>query len=440
MSQAPPHDVGMERIVLGSMMLTPDAIDDTAQIVGGATAFYHPPHMSIYKAIIDSYEAGVPVDPSSVGVQLASTRELSRVGGASYLVELIESVPVSAQVGYYARKVRDLAVARQLAVLAKRAHDAAHTVALTDPGDAIERIRRDLDALDTATTSDDFVEWADLIQPGLDAIEGEGEGGVALAPVSTGIADLDEALNGGLHPGQVIVVAGRTSMGKSVLARTFVRSAAFEQRLTTGMFSIEMTKQEIFNTIVAAECELPLRDVESNQLDDRAWARIARRLGEIGDAPFYLDDSESITVQEIRAKARRLKKKHGLGLLVVDYLQLVDTAGGESRQVAVAEMSRYFKKLAKELMCPVVVLAQLNRGPEQRADKRPNKADLRESGAIENDANVIILIHREEYYDKNSSRRGEADLIIDKNRSGPQRDVVVAAQLHISRFVDMGIR
>src|SRR5919112_1802632 len=271
--------------------------------------------------------------------------------------------------------------------------------------------------------SEDFAVLADMLQPTLDEIEAVGATGGMMTGVPTGFSDLDRLLNG-LHAGQLIIVAGRPGLGKSTVSMDFARNAAIRSNCASAIFSLEMSKIEIVMRLLSAE----------------ARTKLARRMGEISEAPIFVDDTPSMNLMEIRAKARRLKQPHDLKLIVVDYLQLMTSPKRtESRQQEVADLSRGLKLLVKEVECPVIAVSQLNRGPEQRTDKRPQLSDLRESGSIEQDADVVILLHRDDYYDKESPRAGEADFIVAKHRNGPTDTVTVAAQLHLSRFVDMAI-
>ena len=229
-------------------------------------------------------------------------------------------------------------------------------------------------------------------------------------------------------------------MGKSTAGLDIARSAAIHHNHATVIFSLEMGRNEITMRLLSAEARIPLQNMRKGTMREEDWTRLARTMGEVSEAPLFVDDSPNMSLMEIRAKCRRLKQRHDLKLVVVDYLQLM-TSGKrvESRQQEVADLSRGLKLLAKELECPVVALSQLNRGPEQRSDKRPQLSDLRESGAVEQDADIVILLHRDDYYDKESSSAGEADFIVAKHRNGPTDTVTVAAQLHLSRFVDMAI-
>ena len=269
----------------------------------------------------------------------------------------------------------------------------------------------------------------------LDEIEAISKGGGAEG-VMSGFRDLD-LLTHGFHAGNMIVLAARPAVGKSTLGLDIARHAAIHENKCAVIFSLEMSKSEITMRMLSAEARVGLNNIRSGQLSDDDWAKLARRMGEISDAPLFIDDSPNLSMMEIRAKARRLKQRHDLKLIVIDYLQLM-TSGKrvENRQQEVSEFSRQLKLMAKELDIPVIAISQLNRGPEQRTDKRPMLSDLRESGSIEQDADVVILLHREDMYDS-QNRQGEADLHVAKHRNGPTRTIKVSAQLHFARFTDM---
>ena len=254
--------------------------------------------------------------------------------------------------------------------------------------------------------------------------------------IKTGFKDLDSLTNG-LHPGNMIVVAARPAVGKSTLGLDIARNAAIHNGDCSVIFSLEMSRSEITMRMLSAEARVSLNNIRSGALSDDEWARLARRMGEINDAPLFIDDSPNLSMMEIRAKARRLKQRHDLKLVVIDYLQLMSSGKKvENRQQEVSEFSRQLKLLAKELNVPVIAISQLNRSPEQRSDKKPMLSDLRESGSIEQDADVVILLHRDDLYDP-QNRSGEADLIVAKHRNGPTKVVTVASLLHFAKFADM---
>jgi replicative DNA helicase len=271
----------------------------------------------------------------------------------------------------------------------------------------------------------------------VDEIEASGHRGEGMTGVPTGFYELDE-LTHGLHPGQMIVIAARPAVGKSTFALDFARSAAIKNNLATVMFSLEMGRNEIAMRLLSAEATIGLQDLRKGTIKDEQWSKIATTMGRMNDAPLFIDDSPNMSLMEIRAKCRRLKQQHDLKLVILDYLQLMSSGKKvESRQQEVSEFSRALKLLAKELQVPVIALSQLNRGSEQRQDKRPMVSDLRESGSIEQDADMVILLHREDVYDKESPRAGEADILVAKHRNGPTKDIVVAFQGHYSRFANM---
>jgi replicative DNA helicase len=438
MSQDPPNDTAMERIVLGAMMTSPEAVDEVARVITAET-FYLAQHADVFRAIVAAQEAGDPTEPTAIADRLTKSGDLARLGGAPFLVELLQAVPTAANAGWYAGRLADLHVARGLDELAVKTRQLARGLALDEPATAVAQIQDRLDALMVRPDSDDPVPWEALGVPGFDAIDEASHRGDGPTGVPTGLADLDRLLNG-LNTG-LIIVAGRTSMGKSTAARGFLMSAAFRHKLPSVLFTLEMTRQEVFQEVLSAGCRIPNHVIKAGQMSDAEWTRAARFVADTQDVPFYIDDTPAISLAEIRAKARRLHKRHPLGLVVVDYIQLLQTneGRGETRERAVAGIARGLKILSHELDCPVVAVSQLNRGPEQRQNKHPQMSDMRESGSIENDANVIILVHREDYYDKESPRAGEADFIVAKHRGGPTDTCTVAAQLHLSRFVDMAM-
>ncbi len=431
----PPQDNDAEQSVLGSMLLSKDAIADVVEAVRGGD-FYRPAHETIFDAMVDLYGRGEPVDPVTVAAELGRRGELVRVGGAPYLHTLSASVPIAANAGYYAAIVRDKAVLRRLVGAGTRIVQMGYAgEGVVD--DVVDAAQQEVYNVTDRRTSEDYAPLSAIMEATLDEIEAISNRDGGLTGVPTGFADLDELTNG-LHGGQMVIVAARPAVGKSTLALDLCRSASVHHNMTSVIFSLEMTRNEITMRLLSAEAKIPLNHMRNGHMSDDDWAKLARKMGEVSSAPLFIDDSPNMTMMEIRAKARRLKQRHDLRLVVVDYLQLM-TSGKkvESRQVEVSEFSRQMKLLAKELDVPVVALSQLNRGPEQRADKRPMLSDLRESGSLEQDSDVVILLHREDVYEKESTRPGEADLIVAKHRNGPTRDVVVAFQGHYSRFVDM---
>jgi replicative DNA helicase len=434
--RTPPQDLAAEQSVLGGMLLSKDAIADVVETVRG-NDFYRPAHQTIFEAIVDLYGRGEPADAITVADELTKRGEVARVGGAPYLHTLLSSVPTAANAGYYAKIVADKAILRRLVEAGTRIVQLGYSGTGGEVDDIVDRAQSAIYDVTERRSSEDYSILESLLQPTLDEIEASGHRGAGLTGVPTGFTDLD-ALTNGLHPGQLVVIAARPAVGKSTLALDVCRATSIKHRQTSVLFSLEMSKHEITMRLLSAEARIPLQTMRTGQMRDDDWVKLTRRLGEMASAPLYIDDSPNLTMMEIRAKARRLKQRHELRLVVVDYLQLMTSHSRvENRQQEVSQISRSLKLLAKELEVPVIALSQLNRGPEQRTDKRPQLADLRESGAIEQDADIVILMHREDIYERESPRAGEADLIVAKHRNGPTNTIVVAFQGHYSRFVDM---
>ncbi len=434
--RTPPQDLDAERSVLGGMMISKDAIADVVEQIRG-TDFYRPAHEVVYDAIIDLYGRGEPADAITVADELTKRGEIGRIGGAPYLHTLISGVPTAANAGYYARIVRERSVLRKLVEAGTRIVQLGYGTDGGDVDEIVNNAQAEVYAVTERRSSEDYLILGDIIGGAVDEIEAAGHRGEGMIGVPTGFSDLDRLTNG-LHPGQMIVLAARPAIGKSTMGIDIVRSASIKHGLTSVVFSLEMSRNEITMRLLSAEARVHLQKLRNGQMGEDDWAKIAATMGKISEAPLFIDDSPNMSLMEIRAKCRRLKQKHDLKLVVIDYLQLMSSGKRvESRQQEVSEFSRALKLLAKELEVPVIAISQLNRGAEQRTDKRPQMSDLRESGSIEQDADIVILLHREDAYEKESPRAGEADVIVAKHRNGPTDTLVVAFQGHYSRFVDM---
>jgi len=436
--RTPPQDIAAEQCVLGGMLLSKDAIADVVEVLRGHD-FYRPAHELVYETILELYGRGDPADAVTVASELTKRGEIGRIGGAPYLHTLIGTVPTAANAAWYARSVRERAVLRRLVEAGTKIVQLGYAAGGGEVDDLVDQAQAEVYGVTDRRTSEDYLPLSAVMEGALDEIEAISSRGGALVGVPTGFADLDELTNG-LHPGQLVVVAARPAVGKSTLGLDVARSAAIKHGLASVMFSLEMSRNEITMRLLSAEARVPLHHMRSGTMTDDDWGRLARRMGEVSAAPLFIDDSPNMSMMEIRSKCRRLKQRHDLRLVVVDYLQLMQSARRvESRQQEVSELSRNLKLLAKELEVPVIAISQLNRGPEQRTDKKPQLSDLRESGAIEQDADMVILLHREDLYERESPRAGEADLIVAKHRNGPTRTVTVAFQGHYSRFADMAV-
>ncbi|WP_435829092.1 replicative DNA helicase [Saccharopolyspora shandongensis] len=433
----PPQDLAAEQSVLGGMMLSKDAIADVVEVLS-PNDFYRPAHQAIYDCVLDLYGRGEPADAITVSAELERRQELLKVGGAPYLHTLIATVPTAANAGYYAEIVSEKAILRRLVEAGTRivqlGYHGSEGAAIEE---VVDRAQSAIYDVTERKASEDYHVLEELLQPTMDEIDAIASRGGQSQGIPTGFVDLD-GLTNGLHPGQMIIVAARPGVGKSTLGLDIARSASVKHGLGSVIFSLEMSRTEIVMRMLSAEARIRLGDMRGGRMSDDDWTRLARRMSEISEAPLFVDDSPNLTMMEIRAKARRLKQRHDIQLIVLDYLQLM-TSGKrvESRQQEVSEFSRNLKLLAKELEVPLIAISQLNRGPEQRTDKRPQLSDLRESGSLEQDADMVILIHRPDAFERDDPRMGEADLILAKHRAGPTATITVAHQLHYSRFVDM---
>ncbi|NHI19449.1 replicative DNA helicase [Phycicoccus endophyticus] len=431
--RVPPQDLHAEQSVLGSMLLDKDAIADCLEEVK-AHDFYRPAHEAIFDAVLDLFGRGEPADAITVADELSKRGDLARVGGQAYLHQLIQSVPTAANAGYYAEIVHERAVLRRLVEAGTRIVQMGYAQGEGDIDDIVNRAQAEVYSVAEKRGGEDYHALGELLNETMEEIEAASGRTDELIGVPTGFIELDE-LTHGLHPGQMVVVAARPAVGKSTLGIDIVRTAAIKHDMAAAVFSLEMSRTEITMRILSAEATIQLQDLRRGLKNQEQWTKLARIMGKISNAPLFIDDSPNMSLMEIRAKARRLKQQHNLKLVVIDYLQLM-TSGKkvESRQQEVAEFSRALKLLAKELEVPVVAISQLNRGPEQRTDKRPQMSDLRESGSIEQDADVVILLHRDR---SDPERDGEADVIVAKHRNGPTKDLVLAFQGHYSRFNNM---
>jgi replicative DNA helicase len=444
---APPHDILAEMSVLGAMMLTPIAVPDVIDQLQPRD-FYRPNHQTIYTCIVDLYSRGQPCDAIAIA-QALGIKALVRAGGATYLHDLLQAVPTAANAGYYAAIIARKALQRRMVEAGVRIAQIGQQADDDALDDALDRAQAEMYGVTGQRDHDAITTAAGLLQATLDGIEARGNGAEP-DRLPTGFSDLDGMMHGGLKDGQLVVIAARPAIGKSTLGLDIVRACAIHHAATAGgdalIFSLEMSRDEIMQRLLAAEARVGLTNILTGKVSDDDWARLGHAAGRVAEARVHIDDSGSLSIADIRTRARRVAQQcvregRQLRLIVVDYIQLVTSPGRvESRQVEVAGFSRALKLLAKDLGLPVIGISQLNRGPEQRADKTPGLADLRESGAIENDADAVVLLYREDAYYKpggTGPRQGEADLILAKNRNGPTGTATVAFQGHYARFVDM---
>ena len=432
-NRVPPNDVAAEKSTLGGMMLSKDVIGEVSEIVKGSD-FYLPKHEIIFDAIITLFAKGEPADQVAVNEQLTKQGDLQKIGGANYIHELAGFVPTAANASYYASIVADKSILRGLVTMGTRITQMGFA-AQGEPIDLVNEAQAEIFSIGRSARSDEAVQVSDALVSAIDEMEAIAGRNGAHIEIPTGFRELDELTNG-LHPGQLVLIAARPALGKSTLALDFARSAAIKSNQPTVFFSLEMSRAEIAMRLLSAETSIFLHKMRNGTIDSNGWKKIAQKQADLNGAPLYIDDSPNLTLVEIRAKCRRMKQQHGLKLVVIDYLQLMSSGKRvESRQQEVSEFSRSLKLLAKELGVPVIALSQLNRGPEQRSDKKPQLSDLRESGSLEQDADIVILLHRERYAEDGDAKN-DAELIVAKHRNGATKTVTVGFEGAFSRFTD----
>lgn len=418
--RVPPQDVEAERAVLGSILLSNEAIYTAIEHLQ-ADDFYKPGHRLIFKAMMDLATKSEPIDNITVHAALKGNNELEQVGGLVAIVELAEAVPTAANIGHYAALVKNRATLRKLIDAATGIVTSAFEGGQAD--DVLDSAEKMIFEISMVKSRKGITPIKDVVRDAFKKIESLFEQKKEITGVATGFVDLDRQLSG-LQPSDLIIVAGRPSMGKTSFAINMGTNAALRDDRAVAIFSLEMSKEQLVMRMLCSEGRIDMSKMRGGFLDDSDWPKLARAAGMLSDAPIFLDDTGSISVLEVRAKCRRLAAERGdkgLGLIIIDYLQLMrGSANAQSREQEISEISRGLKSLAKELHVPVIALSQLNRSLEQRADKRPVLSDLRESGAIEQDADVIMFVYRDEVYEKDrEDNKGIAEIIVGKQRNGP---------------------
>lgn len=432
----PPHSVEAERSVLGGLMLDQRAWDQVADAVEAAD-FYRADHRLIFSAIASLIEQGEPPDAITVGESLSRQGQLEAAGGIDYLAQLVEETLSAANIAAYARIVRERSMLRQLIEIGGDIAASAH-----DGGRSVEELvdlaeQRVFEIADRGQRGAGFVAIKHILPQAIDRLDvlsnTEGE----ITGVSTGFKDMDK-MTAGLQRGDLVIVAGRPSMGKTTFAMNIAENAAIGANVPVAVFSMEMSAEQLSFRMIGSIGRVNQGNLRTGRLTDEDWSRIESAVSMMSNAPIYIDDSAGLTPTDVRARARRLKREHGLGLVVVDYLQLMQVGGNvENRATEISEISRSLKALAKELDVPVIALSQLNRSVEQRTDKKPVMSDLRESGAIEQDADLIVFIYREEVYEPETTRKGIADIIIGKQRNGPVGEFHLAFLGEYTKFENL---
>ena len=431
-----PHNLEAEESLLGAMLLSRDAIASAAEICTGED-FYKPAYGHIFDAVLSLYAHAAPADPVTVAEELNRSGLLDMVGGSAGLLSLQAGTPTTTNAAHYARIVEEHALLRRLIAVAGEIAEMGYALP-DDITEAVDRAEAMVFQVAERRTSDSMASLRDLLGQNLDRLEMLYERGESITGVPTGYLDLDEQLNG-LQPNALYIVGARPAMGKSAFALGMAAHAALEKHRPVLFCSLEMSHLELTQRLLCADAKVDALRMRNGKLHADDWPKITNAVARLADAPIYIDDNPRLTIMEIRGKARRLKAKLGdLGLIVIDYLQLMTgRSSAENRQVEVSEISRGLKILARELEVPVVALSQLSRGLESRADKRPMLSDLRESGSLEQDADVVMFLYRDEVYNPESPDRGTAEIIVAKHRSGPVGSTRLAFLDHYTKFANM---
>lgn len=434
LGRIPPQSIEAEQSVLGSMMLDSESVSIALEILR-TEDFYRNDHREIFDAMVYLFNEAKPVDLVTLCDVLRARGSLDAVGGIPYLAGMAQNIPTTANVKHYARIVEDKAILRKLirttAEISEMAFDAADEVSAV-----VDKAERGIFELLQRKSGKGVVHIRDVMISAIEKLEELYRLDGYITGVPTGFHELDMKLSG-LQNSDLVLIAARPSMGKTAFALNIAQHAA-KKKVPVAVFSLEMSKEQLVNRIICSEMMIENNKLRTGKLDDEDWGRVSAVLEPYGNAPLYIDDTAGASVVEIRAKCRRLKLEHNLGMVVIDYLQLMQGKGrSENRQQEISEISRSLKILAKDLNIPVVTLSQLSRAPEVRSDKRPMLSDLRESGAIEQDADVVMFLYRDDYYNKDSEKKNIAEVIIAKNRNGETAKVDLMWMGQYTRFFDI---
>jgi replicative DNA helicase len=431
----PPQNIEAEQSVLGGILIENEAINKVMEILI-PDDFYRDAHRKILSALIDLSERDEPADLITMTNELRKRDQLDAIGGASYLASLIDSVPTAANIEYYARIVREKAVLRKLIETSTE----IITQSYQDRGDVdgfLDEAEKSIFEISERRVRPSFYSIREIVKTSLDTISRLYEKKELITGVPSGFKELDK-MTAGLQPSDLIIVAGRPSMGKTALCLNIAQYAAIERKVPIAIFSLEMSKEQLVIRMLCAQSQVEGHRLRTGFLQESDWTRLTIAAGTLYEAPIFIDDTAALSALELRAKARRLKADHHIGLIVIDYLQLMKgRARTESRQQEISEISRSLKALAKELNIPVIAVSQLSRKTEERTGNRPQLSDLRESGAIEQDADVILFLFREEVYNRQEDNQGKAEIIIGKQRNGPIGKVDLAFLDKFTSFRDL---
>jgi replicative DNA helicase len=425
--RVPPQNLEAEQSLLAGVLIDPESMNKVVDVVLPED-FYRDDHTRIFELMLDLYEKNEPIDIVTVSSAAKDKGILEKIGGVTYLNTLVDLMPTSANITQYAKMVREKALLRNLMKVSTEIIEKGYEVETNIDG-YVDDAEKMIFQISERKYRPSFFAVRDLVMENVKTIERLFQKKQVVTGVPTGFVELDK-LTSGLQPSDLIIVAGRPSMGKTALCLNIAQNAALADgaSMPVGIFSMEMSKEQLVMRLLSSESEVEFSKLRTGTLSQAEWPKLAQAADTLYKAPIFIDDSAALGVLDLRARARRLKKEHDLGLLIIDYLQLMrgrSNTGGDRREQEISEISRFLKALAKELNIPVIAISQLNRMVEQRDNKRPRLSDLRESGAIEQDADVIMFIYRDEVYDKESKFKGIAEIIIGKQRNGPTGEVQV---------------
>jgi replicative DNA helicase len=435
----PPQNVEAEQSVLGSLMIDKNAVIKIADLISPED-FYKDTHAKIFEAMLYLYESHEPIDLLSISNRLKETGHLEQVGGNSYLASLANTVPTAANIVHYAKIVEKKAILRKLidnaSQIVVNAYDEKNEVE-----DVLDEAERKIFAVSQKHIRQDFTSVKPILEEAFDRIDELSKNKGKLRGVPTGFRDLDKILSG-LQESNLIILGARPSMGKSSFVMDIARQAAVQAKVPVGIFSLEMSKGELIDRLICSQARVDLWKMRTGNLSSSGenddFSRIGHAIGVLSEAPIFIDDTAGLNVMEMRTMARRLQSEHGLGLIIIDYLQLIEGRSNvENRVQVVSEISRSLKGLARELRIPIIALSQLSRGVESREDQKPKLSDLRESGSIEQDADVVMFIYREDFAKKNAEKTGIANIIIAKHRNGPIGEIELYFKQEYTSFQDM---
>ena len=434
----PPHNDEAERSALGAMMLDRDKLSEILEVVKG-TDFYNENHKEIYDAIWELYKDNSPVDVLTVSEELKKRKALDMAGGRAYIAQLTAEVPSTANAVEYAKIVAEKATVRKMIRTAEDIAGKGYDENM-DASDIIDYAESSIFKIAQGSQKNDYAKIQDVLLENIKQIDDASKNQGKLLGVPTGFKELDSKTNG-LQKSNLIIVAARPSMGKTALVLNIAQQSAVKFGSSVMIFSLEMSKEQLGQRLLSVQSRVEMQKLQKGELDRKDWDRVNLAIDEMANAKITIDDTPGVSIMEIKNKCRRLKAEKGLDLIIIDYLQLMNMKEkSDNRQQEISTISRNLKQLAREMDCPVIALSQLSRAPEQRPDHRPNLADLRESGAIEQDADIVMFLYRDDYYNKeNSEKPGICEVNIAKNRSGPTDTVELTWVARYTKFSDKAL-